>query len=287
MRLLHDLAKRLDGMDSSGGLATSGTGVKITFASINGTGSASHWQIHPAWLPYGCSDGTNPHPFCVVFGAQGTNNHAALFMGYSDTIDGVYTLYGCTSGTCSTPTAIIPQTGAPNTPAGAEAGYTGQGTTKYNSLPGVVNVGGKHGTNYIFTSNGEENGTNTFIWTTPADPNNTSSGNSVTWDGYGLVPHSSGTDWDYGSAYQDNQVYRNKCGFYEYFYTAEGTNVAGTGKGQVAGYAVSDSVYGPWWKYPAPIVPVTSSMYGGATYLGDWSPISIDGKFILLERGVM
>jgi len=28
-------------------------------------------------------------------------------------------------------------------------------------------------------------------------------------------------------------------------------------------------------------------MYGGATYLGDWSPISIDGKFILLERGVM
>jgi hypothetical protein len=118
----------------------------------------------------------------------------------------------------------------------------------------------------------------TMIYTTPASGPN--AGTVITFQTIGLQPLASGVDWDFGANYQDNDPFFNKCGFYEYFYTAEGNNVAGTGKGQVIGYAVSNSPFGPWWKYTGPIIPPTSPMYFGQTYIGNSAVNVANGRFI-------
>jgi hypothetical protein len=257
----------------SGGLSA-GSGAKFTFADVIGTGAASHWQLHPGWLPYGCNISGTPHQFCVVYSAQNPANQGSLFLAWSDTIDGVYTMAGCTTGTCAAPTPVLPVTGLPGVPSGS---FT------QNTLAGVVNVGGINGTNYIFTSNQAESGPWTNVWTTAANPNTTGAGTSLTWLNSALQTKVSGVDWDFGSAYMDNQVILNKCGFYEYFYTAyAAAGVGSTGKQQAIGYAVSNSPNGPWWKYNGPIIPGTSPMYFRVPYLGDSSPIVINGRFIWL-----
>jgi hypothetical protein len=274
---------------SPGGTLSLGSGAALNITSTPGTGTSpnapAQWQLHPAWLPYGCHDGTKPHPFCIVFSARATNNHATIYLAYSDTIDGVYTIRGCTRGACVNPTPLLTQTSIQGAPIGAPAGWNPIGA-QYNSLASVLNIGGEDGKNYIFVSNNEEAGNATFMWSTPANPSNTSSGNALTWAGLALPPHNSTADWDYGTGYEDNQVFLNKCGFYEYIYTIYGANVVGTTKGQVAGYAVAqrmpDETPGPWFKYTAPIVPVTSPAYGRDTYIGNWSVSMIGGRFNMM-----
>lgn len=258
----------------SGGIS-SGTGAVFAFGSLAGTGSAAQWQIHPAWLPYGCNVSGTPHQFCVLYSARDTSNainSAKIYLGYSDTIDGVYTPVGCTPpGVCATPTSVIPT--FPNTPTSVGS----------NSLVTVVNVGGINGTNYLYSSNVAENGLTTNVWKTAANPATAGAGTTITWQGIALPTKVTGVDWDFGTAYQDNNVTLNKCGFYEYFYTIEGTSVVGTSKGQVIGYAVSNSPFGPWWKYPAVVHNVGSSLFGGAAgVIGDTAVTSINGRFLWL-----
>jgi hypothetical protein len=257
---------------SPGRVLRAGAGAEFSFSSTHGTGAAAYWQLHPAWLTFGCNVSGTAYSFCIIFGAKNPAGRGALFLAYSSTINGVYTVYGCTSGTCSDETPIAPITSVPNAPRNIAENY----------LPSVVNVGGINGVNYIYTSNNKEAGPYTNVWTTPANPTIPGAGTTLTWRNTALPQKVRGVDWDYGFAYEDSQVILNKCGFYEYFYTIYGTNAVGTAKSQVIGYAVAPSPDGPWWKYPASIIPATSPMYHGAPYLGDASPIVLNGQFVWL-----
>jgi hypothetical protein len=254
-----------------GGLAA-GSGAKFTFSDTKGSGVASFWQLHPAWLPYGCTISSTFHPFCTLYGAEAlTGGTFATFMGWSDTINGVYTPVGCTGpGVCSAPTPVISAVPAVNVPVGSQ--------TFNANLPSVVNVGGPTGTNYIFTA--ALAGGNTFlnVWSTPAIP----TGTPLAFVGTSLFPATS-VDWDTGSTALDPVIVRNKCGFYEMFYTAfKSAGFSGGSKQQVIGYAISDSPAGPFFRYSAPIVPVSSSMYFSTNFIGDSAPLVINGRLIWL-----
>lgn len=260
-----------------GGLAA-GSGAKFTFSDTKGTGVASFWQLHPAWLPYGCTISGTSHQFCLLYGAEtATTNSYATYLAWSDTIDGVYTPVGCTGpGTCAAPTPMTPIT---NT---FGSGLPTGGFLAAQNLPAVVNVGGPSGINYIFTGIGNAGSASTYYFTSPAIP----TGAPFTWTGGSLLPAIAGVDWDGvgTTSYLDPSVMINKCGFYEMFYTAfNAAGLLGTAKQQAIGYAVSNSPNGPWWKYDGgPIVPVTSSMYFGTNFIGDSSPIVVNGRFIWL-----
>lgn len=256
-----------------GGLAA-GSGVKFTFASVRGTGTISYWQLHPAWLPYGCNVSGTAYSFCVLLsGREPGTSTPQVYLAYSTTVDGVYTVYGCPSGTCAAPTPVIPATNPPGAPGGVTS----------NELVTVVNIGGSTGTNYIFTNNLAEAANNsTMEWSTPANSRTSGAGTTITWLDTALPVTVSGVDWDYNANYEDSQVFLNSCGFYEYFYTAFAANIGGSGISQVIGYAVSNSLSGPWWKFTGQIIPSNSSMYGGTGFIGDSSILDIGGNFIWL-----
>lgn len=236
------------------------------FTGTQGTGTISHYQLHPAWLPYGCNIGGTAHDFCVLFGADNNSSVAPqVYLAWSDTIDGVYTLYGCTSGPCAAPTPVV------------ASPYLGSLTG--NMLPAVVNVGGINGTNYIYWGPGGNVATYSLVASTPANPATTGAGTALTFDGVGIVR---GPGWDASAYTIDNQVIANGCGFYEYFYTAYQTNIGGTGIDQVIGYEVSNSPTGPWWKYSTYVIPGTSSLYGGTSSIGDSAPMSLNGTLTWL-----
>jgi hypothetical protein len=257
-----------------GGGLSAGTGAAFSFASTIGTGGtlASVWfQLHPQWLPYGCNVSGTAYPFCIVYTGNSTSagNSQDIYLAYSSTIDGVYTPYGCTAGggVCAVQTPISP------------SGYTNQ------YAAAVVNVGGLKGLNYIYTMNAGQTSTYSNVFTTPANPNtNTTAGNILTFVNTGLQPNLA-TDWDTASTgnnyKQDNHVYHNRCGFYEYFYTA--TNTVGAlpgGLHQNIAYLVSNNPNGPWWKYNASIIPPTSPLINGTNNIGDANVASIGGRYL-------
>ena len=257
-----------------GGGLSAGSAAAFSFASTIGTGgtnAAAWFQLHPQWLPYGCNVSSTVYPFCIIY----TGNSAAggntqkIYLAYSSTIDGVYTPYGCTAGggVCAVQTPISP------------SGYTNQ------YAAAVVNVGGLNGINYIYTMNAGQTSTFSNVFTTPANPNtNTTAGNTLTFVNTGLQPNLA-TDWDTASTgnnyKQDNHVYHNRCGFYEYFYTATSTTGALPGSlHQNIAYLVSNNPNGPWWKYNASIIPPTSPLINGTNNIGDANVSSIGGRYL-------
>jgi hypothetical protein len=261
-----------------GGGLSAGTGATFSFASVIGTGgtNASVWfQLHPQWLPYGCNVSGTAYPFCIVYTGNSTaaGNSQDIYLAYSSTIDGVYTPYGCTAGggVCAVQTPISP------------SGYTNQYAVS------VVNVGGINGLNYIYSMNAGQTSVFSNVFTTPANPNtatggSTTAGNTLTFVNTGLQTNLS-TDWDTtspGNNYkQDNHVYRNRCGFYEYFYTA--TNTSSTlpgGLHQNIAYLISNNPNGPWWKYSGSIIPPRSPLINGTNNIGDASVTSIGGRYL-------
>jgi hypothetical protein len=51
----------------------SGSGASFNWNQTEGTQAApgpARWELHPNFLPYGCSDGTYPHNFCVIYSAE-------------------------------------------------------------------------------------------------------------------------------------------------------------------------------------------------------------------------
>ena len=153
---------------------SAGTGATFTWASVAGTGIASLWQLHPAWLPYGCTISSTFHKFCVLYGASGIFNFAT-FMAWSDTINGVYTPVGCTGPcNCLAPTPVIvsiPATVPPGT------------TYDEQNLPSVDNVGGSSGTNYIITAESQGGNCCLNAWKTPGTP----TGAVFTWSNLALT----------------------------------------------------------------------------------------------------
>ena len=259
-----------------GGGLSAGTGATFTFASVLGTGgtNASVWfQLHPQWLPYGCNVSGTSYPFCIIYTGNSTSGGTTqeIYLAYSATINGVYTPYGCTAGggVCAVQTPITP------------SGFSNQYAAS------VVNVGGINGTNYIYSMIDGQTSISSNVFTTPANPGTAGAGTTLTPDNFsfaGLQTNLS-TDWDHsasGADYkQDNHVYHNRCGFYEYFYTATNTlSALPGGLHQLTAYLVSNSPTGPWWKYNAPIIPTTSTLINGTNNIGDPNVTSINGRYI-------
>lgn len=253
-----------------------GTGAAFSFASVKGSGGTNApvwWELHAAWLPFGCNEAGTAHAFCIVFGAfsdtGGTNGR--LYMAFADTIDGVYTLHGCVSGVCATPTIISV------TIAGV--------TNAQQTMPAVVNVGGATGTNYIYTHNNDQAATYTNAWTTSANSATAGAGTSLSLVNTAIQPALS-TDWDVGTTKQDSQVIFNECGFYEYWYTATNqvSGIPPSGKAQIIGYEVSNSPAGPWWKMNAPFISPSSPLYNGTQDIGDASANVLNNMFIFLSN---
>jgi hypothetical protein len=255
-----------------------GSGASFTFASVRGTGSGpSWWQLHPAFLPYGCNDGTNPHTFCVIYGAQTSGNVGFLYVAWASTVNGVYTPLGCAGpGVCTGATPISqlnqPTTGLSNV-----------------QVPTVFNVGGSTGTNYIITTSGStaQSGNQFNVWTTPANPATTTSGNTLTYVYNAGFTLTSGVDWyspNTASNLIDPYIFQNHCGFYELYYTVLNTTSSAApftnSKQQIVAEAVSTSPAGPWYQNPEPFIPTSSSMYGGAVFFGDSAAVEIGGQFI-------
>lgn len=257
----------------------SGVGTPTTLPTFNWTQTEgtqappgpARWELHPNFLPYGCSDGTNPHNFCVVYSAEDSSTVGHLFMAWSDTVDGVYTPMGCTAGTCGT---TVPAT-LHNYPS---AGYNSPGT------PFVINVGGPTGTNYIYAyvGSGGDAGVNYEILTTPANKADTTSGNTLTFVQDAGFTLTTGVDWYApvaGTKFIDMGVYLNHCGFYEWYFVVESSTSpsppwpAGSGAfAQIMGEAVSDSPLGPWYQLQQPVINTNS---------GDPAAIELGGHFIL------
>ena len=266
---------------SPGGGLSAGTGAELTYVSVRGTGTnSSFYQLNPSFLPYGCTISSVHHQFCVEFG---TSNPAQsllqTYLAWSDTVDGVYTPVGCTGpGTCASPTPVI--AGACTTTTCPTV--TPTGTIANQNLPSIINVGGPTGTNYTYTSAGVVGNTQMQIWATAAIP----TGAAFTWAQTAVPAPITGT-WDAtaSATYANPMVLRNSCGFYELYWTAVSLTPGFGGspnKEQVVGYAVSNSPLGPWWKYSAPIIPVNSPLFNGIIFIGDTSPIVINGRYIWL-----
>lgn len=254
-----------------------GSGASFNFASVKGTSPGpSWWQLHPAFLPFGCNDGTNPHTFCIIYGAQTTSNVGFLYVAWASTVNGKYTPLGCAGpGNCSTATPIT-QVNQPTAIANQQ-------------LPTVWNVGGSGGTNYIITTSGPSapSGTQLNVWSTPANPATLTAGNTLTYvsnAGFTLI---SGVDWyspNGASNFADPYEFQNHCGFFELYYTILNTTSSAApflnSKDQVIGEAVSDNPFGPFYQNQQVFIPTTSSMYGGATFFGDSAALEIGGQFI-------
>jgi hypothetical protein len=254
---------------TTGGSLAAGSGVSFTFSQTKGTGTPSYFQLHPAWLPNGCTISSAFHPFCVYYGGESTTSTFQTNLAWSNTINGVYTPAGCTGpGVCSTPTPVIPVLPTGPVPTGADA-------PSDQNLPTVINVGGPTGTDYIFTAGFTGNKPLLHLWTSPSNP----TGTQPPWTNIVIAPLTG--EWNAGAGLADPMIYKNKCGNYELFYTAYNPGVFG-GKNQAIGYAVSNSPSGPWWKETAAIIPYTSPMYFSAPNIGDTAIHSINGRFIWL-----
>jgi hypothetical protein len=239
----------------------------------------SFWQLHPVFLPGGCYDSTNSvaRTFCVLYSGIDGSGNQRIYLAWATTIDGVYTPIGCAGpGVCST---SVPVT------------ITGLAATLPN--PGLVSVINIGSTNYVYLNSGGNNtaGTSFVLMTTSATNTVATSGNTLALKAYSSFTVVSGLDWyspNGSTEILDPFIYLNHCGFYEFDYTALNITAPGApftnSKEQITGEAVSDVAgmeSGTWWQYPAPTFPTTSSMYGGANFIGDQVGIEIGGQYIL------
>lgn len=257
-----------------------GTGASFTFSSKLGTGTMLDFQLHPAWLPFGCNVSGTAHPFCIVYSTQGSGGIFQTYMAYSasDVIDGIYTPLGCTVNTqCTAPTPVITTQGAQGIP---------QSLGSYNTIS-VKNVGGATGINYLYGPAGGLDGTQSSYFSTSANSATTGSGTTWAYQGQVLPPKISGVDWDYASGngfYQDAFVFLNHCGFYELFgtsYSAAGFGGALGTTQQLVSYAVGASPTGPWYRYQTgPIIPGNSLLWPSPILGGDTAVLEIGGTFI-------
>lgn len=247
------------------GIGTPSTPAAFSFAMVRGTGTISLWQRHAAFLPHGCTISSSFHPFCVVY-SGGTTSFGSfnVYMAWSDTINGVYTPVGCTGpGTCASPTQMLASNSHLPTSIGASQGSIS-----------TVNVGGASGINYLVTAFSQNGGTTIPLWTTPGTP----VGANLTWAGIALSAVPS-TSWDTGATFTDPMIVRNKCGFYELFYTAKkAAGFFSTTIQQVIGVAIGPSPMGPFWRAAAPVIPVTSSLYFGTNFIGNSSIMVVGGQ---------
>lgn len=269
----------------SGGVS-GGSGASFVFVNKVGTQSSGggpvRWTLHPSFYPYGCSDGTNPHNFCVVYSGVDVSNAGHLYTAWSDTVNGVYTPLGCAGpGPCATATPL-PFT---NLPVVGE--YINPGT------PQVINVGGINGTNYIYAYAGHnfDSGVNYPIFATDANPAHTASGTTLALVQDAGFTIDVGLDWYApvtGTTLLDVAVFKNHCNsMYELYFVVESTNqqvppwqVTGSGV-QIMGGAVSNSPLGPWYQKNAPVVvPFTGNPNANT---GDPIALEIGGNFQLLS----
>jgi hypothetical protein len=225
-------------------------------AHTAGTGTyLKSYLLHPEYAPSGCMVSGVFYRYCVYFSgnsAAAGGGNAAIFLAYSNTITGPYTLYSVAG--------VV-------TPVIGSAAFASAGTP---SLPSIVQDNtGKY---VLYTSVHGNGGNYTMMF-------NSSAADGVTWTtaGLAILPPISG-DWDFSNfyGYIDSFVIKNRCGFYEYFYTVE-KSATTNGVYQQIGYAVSASPYGPWYKYSAPVFAPGSTIYDGTAYLGDTSVIFADG----------
>ena len=252
----------------------SGSGASFTWKQTEGTQAPpgpARWELHPTFLPYGCSDGTNPHNFCVIYSAEDSGTAGHLYMAWSDTVDGVYTPLGCTSGSCGT---VVPATLA-NYP-----------TFNYGNVgaPVVINVGGATGTNfiYVYQGSGADAGIGYEILTTPANKNNLTSGNTLTFLRDAGFTIQTGVDWYApisGTKLLDLGIYLDHCGIYEMYFVVENASSPsppwpGSSPAylQIMGEAVSNSIAGPWYQYQGTTNPQNT---------GDPAAIELGGNFII------
>lgn len=259
---------------SYSGVGTPSTPGSFTFAGVRGTGTINSFQLHSAWYPFGCNVGGTAYSFCIAFSASNASVNFQTYLGYSNSIDSGWTLYGCTLGSmsCAAPTPIIAAQGSQNIPAG-NSGY---------NVVGIKNVGGATGTNYMYAADGNLGGPVSSVFAAPANTSIANSGTAWVYQGQLLPTKLSGVDWDYGAAYQDTFAFQNHCGFFEVFYTAQnnaGFGVYGTQK-QLIGYAIGPTPTGPWFKYQVgPIIPGTAPLWGGLAG-GDSVANEINGNFV-------
>ena len=191
--------------------------------------------LHSVYIPGGCTVSATPYAYCFAFSAADNNSTAtaqAVYVAYSNTITGPYTVYG-------SPTPVVATSGGPS-------------GTNSPTLPSIIQDGS---TNYMYLAENNQSGTFMNIYTCPT------SGDQVTcWTFAGRAMQPATTaDWDYGASnfVLDPWVIKNKCGFYEYFYTVGVSSYAY----QVIGYQIGASPLGPWFKYPGAIIPKSSALY--------------------------
>ena len=211
--------------------------------------------------------------FCILYSAIKVDTTGTTFLGWADHINDQYTMLGCSTST--------PCTGqAPVTVSGLPLGYA------QPNLVSIQNVGGINGTNYIYVNmQGPANGPFTIILTSPANPATAGSGTTLAYYQLGLAPYVNGSDWEYAdgtSVYLDSNVFLNHCGYYEYWWTAGNQNGAApfNPKLQQIATAISPNKDGPWYRYPGPFIPATSSLYGGTIALGDSNVVEDGTHFI-------
>ena len=265
---MHDMADHSGDMDGRRRVDWRiGRHVHLGFDEGDGDSNlVSYYLLHPTWSPYGCNVSGTAYPYCVYFSVKSTSTVSALYMAYSSTIDGVYTWLGGSS-----PTNII------SSLATAMAWTAPE-------LVSMINVGGPKGTNYMYFGPGDDNSTYSVAISTGAD--NTVSGNGVsnwTMVGTAVNPNLS-TDWTYTNSLKvtDNHVFRNACGFYEYFYTTLGSY---NGRTQAIAYLVAASPAGPWFKYNGgPVIPTAtgSPVYGTTNAIGDTAIVALNGRYTWL-----
>lgn len=262
----------------------SGSGASFVFNNFVGTQSSGggpvRWTLHPSFYPYGCSDGTNPHNFCVIYSGVDSSNASHLYTAWSDTVNGVYTPLGCTGpGPCGTATPLtftnLPVAGVYINPA----------------TPQVINVGGINGTNYIYVYAGGnfDSGATIAIFATDANPAHTGSGTTLAFAQNAGLTNVTGLDWYapvVGTTFLDLTVFLDHCNMYELYYVVESTHQQEppwfvSAFSQIMGGAVSNSALGPWYQQNSPVLlPFTGNPDGNT---GDPVALELGGNFELLS----
>jgi hypothetical protein len=123
------------------------------FTGTLGTTAINNYLLHPAWLPKvggnSCQVSAVNYPYCYYYSAMNSVGQSGVYLNYSATIDGTYSVYGGSS----TPTAVIP----------VNSGV--YSVLNEPSLPSVITDGTL---DYVYASVGNNGGLNTTLYTAPA-----------------------------------------------------------------------------------------------------------------------
>ena len=231
--------------------------------STNGLAGAAlsgNFLLHPVFAPSGCTVATVAYTYCIFFSANNGSNVSGVYLLYSNTITGPYTLLS--NGT--TATAVLPPTSALNT------GLNGPG------LPAILSVGGTY---YMYVANVTNTVLYTSVYTFTPSTNFTAGGSGFLTFGGNMLQVPAAGNWD-SAAYDhiDSWVTLNKCGFYEYNFTAlfnanTGPEQTPSVQYQLLGQAVSNNPLGPWWPGPSEIFRYGNAAFGPTSYVGNSNPV--------------